>query len=187
VFIFAIELLQGGVDGGCFHEGQAIRGGMVDGNGLVLRLNAVDIGDRQLFLCTLHHRLVVGNLLLVATPAAFGAVGELSCDIEVAVGIGDGTDDVVSEFARRFLSGVGFQPVEVLSMGGDCHQREERKTEGLSCHSCVVFVHLRIRFLNRALLGIWCLRRGCDFLSQPKASILSVHRVVSAGPTAHHV
>ena len=70
MFILAIELLQGGVDGGSIHEGQAIRGSMVDGNGFVLRLNAVDVGNRQLFLCTLHHRLVVGNLLLVATPAA---------------------------------------------------------------------------------------------------------------------
>ena len=67
-----------------------------------------------------------------------GAVGELSCDIEVAVGIGDGTDDVVPEFARRFLSGVGFHPVKVLGMGGNCQQCEERKGEGLSCHSCVV-------------------------------------------------
>ena len=70
MFVSAIKLLQGGVDGGCLHEGQAIRGGMVDGDGLILRLHAVDIGDRQLFLCTLHHRLVVGNLLLVAADAA---------------------------------------------------------------------------------------------------------------------
>ena len=48
-----------------------------------------------------------------------GAVGELSRNIEVAVGIGDGTDNVVPEFARRFLSGVGFHPVEVLGMGGE--------------------------------------------------------------------
>ena len=43
-----------------------------------------------------------------------GTSGELSCNIEVAVGIGDGTDDVVPEFARRFLSEVGLYPIEVL-------------------------------------------------------------------------
>lgn len=60
----------------------------------------------------------------------------------VAVGIGDGTDDVVPEFARRFLSGVGFHPVKVLGVGGDCQQREERKGEGLSCHSRIFFAFI---------------------------------------------
>ena len=70
VFVFVVELPQSGVDGRHVHEGESVGCGMVDGNGLVLRLNAVDVRNRQLFLGTLHHRLVVGNLLLVAADAA---------------------------------------------------------------------------------------------------------------------
>ena len=70
VFVFVVELPQSGVDGRHVYEGESVGCGMVDGNGRVLRLHAVDVGNRQLFLCTLHHRLVVGNLLPVATPAA---------------------------------------------------------------------------------------------------------------------
>ena len=69
VFVFVVELPQSGVDGRHVHEGESVGCGMVDGDGLI-RLNAVDVRNKQLFLCTLHHRLVVGNLLLVAADAA---------------------------------------------------------------------------------------------------------------------
>ena len=68
--MLAVELLQGSIDIG-FHLLQPIGCRVIDGNGLILRLNAVDVGNRQRLLGTLHHRLVVFRLLLVATPTAF--------------------------------------------------------------------------------------------------------------------
>ena len=67
-------------------------------------------------------------------PVDGSAVGELSGDIEVALRIGDGADDVVPILARRFLAGVRFHPVEVLGMSGE-GQHDERcqQNDSLDC------------------------------------------------------
>ena len=70
-----------------------------------------------------------------------GIHSETPHHIDVAFAVGLHPHDAGPEFVVA-KAVIVFHPIEVLGVGGDCQQREERKGEGLSCHSCVVFVRL---------------------------------------------
>lgn len=67
-------------------------------------------------------------------------------DLDGLSRIGFVGDEIKTRHPQRVTLDVEIEAVlsvidkrRVLGVGGECQQREERKGEGLSCHSCVVF------------------------------------------------
>lgn len=64
---------------------------------------------------------------------------EMPEDIEISLPVQHRAENLVGGVTVGvFCAEIGPHPVEMLRVGGDCHQGEERKREDFLCHCCGV-------------------------------------------------